>query len=223
MSREDRKIDDDQGRIISWAKLMMGRKVQIQLSPAYALHSTFDLVTGYPAYRGKEYEHLQSCTISPGLPVNRNTVSAKMMLKSMNEFFLLLFQGIHSTDEVNFIQNLVFYVERAYRTPDSGMWERGNITMEAQRFMPVGIARAALRQSMNVTYLVSMEPPGLGFLLILMPTTGTEQSYPGNRTLSTVRLSDLLASFYIAQKTETATQSALNSQEYSKLPGPFIC
>ncbi|KAI8730406.1 phosphorylase b kinase regulatory subunit beta, partial [Biomphalaria glabrata] len=26
--------------------------------------------------------------------------------------------GIHSTDEVNFIQNLVFYVERAYRTPD---------------------------------------------------------------------------------------------------------
>ncbi|KAK0065923.1 phosphorylase b kinase regulatory subunit beta [Biomphalaria pfeifferi] len=148
--------------------------------------------------------------------------------------------------------------------------------------MPVGMARAALRQSMNVTYLVSMEPPGLGFLLILMPTTGTEQylklSYPGNQTLrwpalvinedevrkktiekvirklkgnfgikhfpkdryktaiedenrkyyrsakikfiSTVRLSDLLASFYIALKTETATQSALNSQEYSKLPAP---
>ncbi|KAK0040815.1 phosphorylase b kinase regulatory subunit beta, partial [Biomphalaria pfeifferi] len=41
-----------------------------------------------------------------------------MILKSMNEFFLLLFQKIHSTDEVNFIQNLVFYVERAYRTPD---------------------------------------------------------------------------------------------------------
>nr|KAI8727126.1 phosphorylase b kinase regulatory subunit beta-like [Biomphalaria glabrata] len=33
--------------------------------------------------------------------------------------------------------------------------------------------------------------------------------------ISTVRLSDLLASFYIAQKTETARQSALNSQEYS--------
>lgn len=28
-------------------------------------------------------------------------------------------------DEVNFIQNLVYYVERAYRTPDFGMWERG--------------------------------------------------------------------------------------------------
>ncbi|KAK0055611.1 phosphorylase b kinase regulatory subunit beta, partial [Biomphalaria pfeifferi] len=104
----------------------------------------------------------------------------------MNEF-LLLFQGIHSTDEVNFIQNLVFYEEKAYRTPDSGMWERGNLAMEAQRFMPVGMARAALRQSMNVIYLVSMEPPGLGFLLILMPYTGTEQylklSDPGNQTL----------------------------------------
>nr|KAI8726791.1 Biomphalaria glabrata phosphorylase b kinase regulatory subunit beta-like [Biomphalaria glabrata] len=56
--------------------------------------------------------------------------------------------------------------------------------------MPVGIARAALRQSMNVTYLVSMEPPGLGFLLILMPTTGTEQylklSDHGNQTLRTL-------------------------------------
>ena len=29
-------------------------------------------------------------------------------------------------DEVNFIQNLVYYVERAYRIPDFGIWERGS-------------------------------------------------------------------------------------------------
>lgn len=29
-------------------------------------------------------------------------------------------------DEVAFVQNLVYYVERAYRTPDFGMWERGS-------------------------------------------------------------------------------------------------
>lgn len=29
-------------------------------------------------------------------------------------------------DEVAFVQNLVYYVERAYRTPDYGMWERGS-------------------------------------------------------------------------------------------------
>ncbi len=34
-------------------------------------------------------------------------------------------QVIFDMNEVNFVQNLVYYVERAYRTPDYGMWERG--------------------------------------------------------------------------------------------------
>jgi phosphorylase kinase alpha/beta subunit len=28
-------------------------------------------------------------------------------------------------DEVNLVQQLVFCIERAYRTPDYGIWERG--------------------------------------------------------------------------------------------------
>jgi phosphorylase kinase alpha/beta subunit len=35
-------------------------------------------------------------------------------------------QVVSSQDEVAFIQNLVFYVERAYRTPDYGMWGMGS-------------------------------------------------------------------------------------------------
>jgi len=35
-------------------------------------------------------------------------------------------QVIFTMDEVDFIQNLVYYVERAYRIPDYGMWERGS-------------------------------------------------------------------------------------------------
>lgn len=31
-----------------------------------------------------------------------------------------------SSVQVSFIQNLVFCVERAYRVPDYGMWERGS-------------------------------------------------------------------------------------------------
>lgn len=27
---------------------------------------------------------------------------------------------------MNFVQNLVYYIERAYRTPDYGTWERGS-------------------------------------------------------------------------------------------------
>lgn len=32
---------------------------------------------------------------------------------------------MYTHDEVCFVQNLVFYIERTYRTPDFGMWERG--------------------------------------------------------------------------------------------------
>ncbi len=39
------------------------------------------------------------------------------------DFFLKI---IFSMDEVNFVQQLVFYIERAYRTPDYGIWERGS-------------------------------------------------------------------------------------------------
>lgn len=38
----------------------------------------------------------------------------------------LFWQIIYTSDEVNFVQNLVYYIERAYRTPDYGMWERGS-------------------------------------------------------------------------------------------------
>lgn len=33
---------------------------------------------------------------------------------------------IYTLDEVDFVQNLTYYIERAYRTPDYGAWERGD-------------------------------------------------------------------------------------------------
>ena len=35
-------------------------------------------------------------------------------------------QVVYTMDEVAFVQNLVYYIERAYRTPDYGIWERGS-------------------------------------------------------------------------------------------------
>ena len=40
--------------------------------------------------------------------------------------FVFYLQIIYTLDEVAFVQNLVYYVERAYRTPDFGMWGRGS-------------------------------------------------------------------------------------------------
>ncbi|XP_062939114.1 phosphorylase b kinase regulatory subunit alpha, skeletal muscle isoform isoform X2 [Cynocephalus volans] len=54
---------------------------------------------------------------------------------------------IHSLDEVNFIQNLVFYVEAAYKTADFGIWERGDKTNQGISELnasSVGMAKAAL-------------------------------------------------------------------------------
>ncbi|NXO19277.1 KPBB kinase, partial [Oriolus oriolus] len=56
-------------------------------------------------------------------------------------------QIIYNTDEVSFIQNLVFCVERAYRVPDFGVWERGskyNNGSPELHSSSVGLAKAAL-------------------------------------------------------------------------------
>uniref|UniRef100_A0A8C0H8A5 Phosphorylase b kinase regulatory subunit n=1 Tax=Chelonoidis abingdonii TaxID=106734 RepID=A0A8C0H8A5_CHEAB len=56
-------------------------------------------------------------------------------------------QIIYNTDEVSFIQNLVFCVERAYRVPDFGVWERGskyNNGSTELHSSSVGLAKAAL-------------------------------------------------------------------------------
>ncbi|XP_019337473.2 phosphorylase b kinase regulatory subunit alpha, skeletal muscle isoform isoform X4 [Alligator mississippiensis] len=54
---------------------------------------------------------------------------------------------IHSLDEVNFIQNVVFYIEAAYKTADFGIWERGDKTNQGiaeLNVSSVGMAKAAL-------------------------------------------------------------------------------
>lgn len=58
------------------------------------------------------------------------------------------FSIIYTQDEVDFVQNLVFYIERAYRTPDYGIWERGNKINHGQPELnssSIGMAVSALR------------------------------------------------------------------------------
>ncbi|KAG5462798.1 MAG: glycosyl hydrolases family 15-domain-containing protein [Olpidium bornovanus] len=57
-------------------------------------------------------------------------------------------QIIYTLDEVDFIQNLVFYLERSYRTPDYGIWERGNKINHGEPELnssSIGMAVAALQ------------------------------------------------------------------------------
>ena len=54
---------------------------------------------------------------------------------------------IKTLGEVNFIQNLVYYIGSAYRIPDFGIWERGNKINNGNpeiNASSVGMAKAAL-------------------------------------------------------------------------------
>uniref|UniRef100_A0A0N5A3W4 Phosphorylase b kinase regulatory subunit n=1 Tax=Parastrongyloides trichosuri TaxID=131310 RepID=A0A0N5A3W4_PARTI len=80
-------------------------------APEYALHSRFDLHTGEPLQQS--FEHLQMDLVA-------------LYILAIVEMTTGGVQIIYTNHEVAFVQNLVFYIERSYRTPDYGMWERGN-------------------------------------------------------------------------------------------------
>ena len=56
-------------------------------------------------------------------------------------------QIVWNLDEVAFVQNLVFYIEEAYRIPDYGVWERGDKRNQGATELnasSIGMAKAAL-------------------------------------------------------------------------------
>ena len=79
----------------------------------FALHSKFHLMTGEEVCSTEQYEHLQLDIIA-------------LYLIALVQITTSGLQIVYTMDEVNFVQNLVYYVERAYRTPDYGIWERGS-------------------------------------------------------------------------------------------------
>lgn len=72
----------------------------------------------------EQYGHLQMDLMALYILVLVNMVAGGTRVS----YFINLLQYpqvIYTHHEVSFIQNLVFYIERTYRTPDFGMWERG--------------------------------------------------------------------------------------------------
>ena len=119
------------------AMLRQASKVErfkVSLDPLDALHAKYDSSSGDPVVADDAWGHLQ--------------------LDATSLFLLQLAQltrggctVIQSRDEVDFIQNLVYYVARAYRTPDYGIWERGdkgNNGKPERNSSSIGMAKAAL-------------------------------------------------------------------------------
>ncbi|XP_046713387.1 phosphorylase b kinase regulatory subunit alpha, liver isoform isoform X3 [Silurus meridionalis] len=98
------------------------------------LHAKYDMSTGATVVGDDQWGHLQVDATSLYL----------LMLAQMTASGLRI---ISNLDEVAFIQNLVFYIEAAYKVADYGMWERGDKTNQGIAELngsSVGMAKAAL-------------------------------------------------------------------------------
>jgi phosphorylase kinase alpha/beta subunit len=149
-----RKVDPDKGRTYelehSVVKLMRGllfammrqankvERFKHTQAALDALHAKYNTQTGDIVVGDDEWGHLQLDATSVFL----------LMLAQMTASGLPI---IYTIDEVNFVQNLVYYIGRAYRTPDFGIWERGNKINHGNAELnasSVGMAKAAL-EAMN--------------------------------------------------------------------------
>lgn len=102
--------------------------------PLDALHAKYDTTTGDTVVADDGWGHLQVDATSVFL----------LMLAQMTAAGLEI---IYTTDEVNFVQNLIYYIGRAYRTADYGIWERGNKINHGNPELnasSIGMAKAAL-------------------------------------------------------------------------------
>ncbi len=103
-------------------------------NPLDCLHAKYNTQTGDIVVGDGEWGHLQLDATSIFL----------LMLAQMTASGLRI---VFSVDEVNFVQNLVHYISRAYRTPDYGIWERGdkmNHGIAELNASSIGMAKAAL-------------------------------------------------------------------------------
>ncbi|WP_088894330.1 glycoside hydrolase family 15 protein [Leptolyngbya ohadii] len=145
-----RKLNDDRGRAYeleqSVVKLMRGllfammrqapkvEKFKVSQGLLDALHAKYDTQTADVVVGDDGWGHLQLDATSLYL----------LMLAQMTVSGL---QIIFTIDEVNFVQNLVYYIGRTYRTPDYGIWERGNKMNHGKPELnasSIGMAKAAL-------------------------------------------------------------------------------
>lgn len=143
-----RKIDDDNGRTYeleqSAVKCMRGilycymrqsqnlEKFKFDQSEENALHSKYNIITGDPV------EGALHC-----LQLDAVALYVLYLVQMISSGL----QIVYNLDEVSFVQNLIYYLERAYRIPDYGIWERGskyNTGKPELHASSIGMVKAAM-------------------------------------------------------------------------------
>lgn len=103
-------------------------------NPIDSLHAKYGTRDGQEVVADDAWGHLQLDATS-------------LYLLTLAQMIQAGLQIIGTLDEVNFIQNLVHYISRSYRTPDYGIWERGHKLNHGEPELnasSIGMALAAL-------------------------------------------------------------------------------
>ena len=110
-------------------------KFKHTLHPHDALHAKYDTGTGLPVVADDAWGHLQIDATS-------------IFLLMLGQMSASGYRIVRTYSEVDFVQNLMYYIGSAYRTPDFGIWERGNKINNGKTEInasSVGMAKAALQ------------------------------------------------------------------------------
>ncbi|MEY8878441.1 MAG: glycoside hydrolase family 15 protein, partial [Leptothrix sp. (in: b-proteobacteria)] len=116
--------------------------------PLDALHAKYSTQSGEWVVGDGEWGHLQIDA----------TAIFLLLLAQMSASGLAI---VGNAAEVAFVQNLVHYLARAYRTPDYGIWERGHKRNEGRAEInasSVGMAKAALEAISGFDLLPGLAP-----------------------------------------------------------------
>jgi len=145
-----RRLDDDRGKSYELGQSVvacmrgvlatwMRQSVKLEQwkekhCPKLALHTLVGLHTGEEVLDYKQYNHLQLDVVC-------------LYLLYLVQMITSGLEIVYSMEEVAFVQNLVYYIERAYRTPDFGTWGRGTKYNDGNPEVSasaIGMAKAAL-------------------------------------------------------------------------------
>ncbi|KAM8899036.1 phosphorylase b kinase regulatory subunit alpha, skeletal muscle isoform 4-T4 [Spinachia spinachia] len=125
-------------------------KFKYSRSTSDALHAKYNTGTCAPVVGDDEWGHLQVDATSLFL----------LFLAQMTASGLHI---VYTQDEVDVVQNLMFYIEAAYKVADYGMWERGDKTNQGITEInasSIGMAKAALEALDDLNLFGAKGGPG---------------------------------------------------------------
>ncbi|KII64017.1 Phosphorylase b kinase regulatory subunit alpha, liver isoform [Thelohanellus kitauei] len=152
-------------RSLLFCMMKQSEKVEMfkkTLDKSFALHAKYKIDNCGLAGGDADWGHLQIDAISLYLLALAQIISSGM-------------EVIWSTEEVCFIQNLVYYIENAYCTPDYGIFERGDKTnhgLPELNASSIGMAKVLLesilpKESLSKVSLYFFQEVGASLLSIL--------------------------------------------------------